>query len=137
MNNLNELIKKIQRLGISEGVEKGISNEQIKYCYTRFKQEIQTNHDKSLNLMKKDNNKVNFNDCVQFMHIKSGKFLEYKSKNKNLKTYIQLTNNMFPRTIFRFLPAFNYQSETSTNVFYDLTLQIACGDKKARREIYS
>ena len=37
MNNLNELIKKIQRLGISEGLEKGISNEQIKDCYTRFK----------------------------------------------------------------------------------------------------
>ena len=136
MNNLNELIKKIQRLGISEGVEKWISSEQIKDCYTRFKQEIQTNHDKSLNLMKKNNNKVNFNDRVQFMHIKSGKFLEYKSNNKNLKTYIQLTNNMSPRTIFRFLPAFNYQSETSTNVFFDLTIQIACGDKKARREKY-
>ena len=136
MNNLNELIKKIQRVGISEGIEKGISNEQLKDCYTRFKQEIQTNHDKSLNLMKKNNNKVNFNDCVQFMHLKSGKFLEYKSNNKNLKTYIQLTNNMSPRTIFRFLPAFNYQSETSTNVFFDLTIQIACGDKKARREKY-
>jgi hypothetical protein len=84
--------------------------------------------------MKKNNNKVNFNDCVQFMHIKSGKFLEYKSNNKNLKTYIQLTNNMSPRTIFRFMPAFNYQSETSTNVFFDLTIKIACGDKKARRE---
>ena len=46
MNNLNELIKKIQRVGISEGIEKGISNEQLKDCYTRFKQEIQTNHDK-------------------------------------------------------------------------------------------
>ena len=33
MNNLNELIKKIQRLGISEGVEKWISSEQIKDCY--------------------------------------------------------------------------------------------------------
>ena len=70
------------------------------------------------------------------MHIKSGKFLEHKSNNKNLKTYIQLTNNISPRTKFRFLPAFNYQSETSTSVFYDLTIQIACGDKKTRREKY-
>ena len=48
MNNLNKLIKRIQRLVISEGVEKGISTEQIKDCYTRFKQEVKANHDKSI-----------------------------------------------------------------------------------------
>ena len=128
MNNLRQMIKKIQR-NLNEA-----SEQQIIDYYKRFKQEIQTNHDKSINLMKPENNKLNYNDCVQFLHLKSGKFLEYKSNSKNLKTYIQLSNNMSQRTIFRFIPAFNYQSETSTNVFFYLAIQIACGDKKSIRE---
>ena len=134
MNNLNKIIKKIQKTGISEGLENGVNQQQIIDFYTRFKQEIQTNHDKSLKLMKGENNKVNYNDSVQFLHLKSGKFLEFKTNNKNLKTYIQLTNNMSQRTIFRFIPAFSYQSENSTNVFYNLAIRIACGDKAAKKE---
>ena len=134
MNNLNKIIKKIQKAGISESLENGVSQQQIIDFYTRFKQEIQTNHDKSLKLMKGENNKVNYNDSVQFLHLKSGKFLEFKTNNTNLKTYIQLTNNMSQRTIFRFIPAFSYQSETSTNVFYNLAIRIACGDKQAKKE---
>ena len=136
MNALNKIIKRIKKAGLSQGTENGVTNQQIIDSFIRFKQEIETNHDKSLKLMKKDNNKVNFNDCVQFMHLKSGKFLEYKLHNKNLKTYIQLSNNMSQRTLFRFVPAFNYQSETSTNVFFDLTIKIACGEKKTIREKY-
>ena len=75
MNALNKIIKKLKREGLRQDSDTGVTDQQIEESCLRFKQEIETNHDKSLKLMKKDNNKVNFNDCVQFMHLKSGKFL--------------------------------------------------------------
>ena len=134
LDELNKLIKTIKSSGISESSEFGVSKHQIIDTYIRFKQEIQTNHDKSLKLMKKENNTVNYNDCVLFLHLKSGKFLEYKYNNKNLKTYIQLSNNMSKRTLFRFLPAYDYQSETSTFCLFNLAIQIACGEKNAIKD---
>ena len=140
MDSLNKLIKNIKRVGISNKFEIGISEQQIKDSYIRFKQEIITNHEKSLSIMKKtDNNLVNYihyNECVQFLHLKSGKFLEYKYNNENFKTYIQLTNNMSKRTLFRFQGAYDYQSETSTFCFYNLAIKIACGEKKIKKEKY-
>ena len=88
----------------------------------------------SSKLNSKENNKVNFNDCVQFLHLRTGKFLSYRTYDEYLKTYIELTDNMSKNTIFRFTPAFVYQTENSTNVFFDLTIQIACGEKKTRNE---
>ena len=41
---------------------------------------------------------------------------------------------MSPNTIFRILHGFNYQSENSTNVFFNLGIKIACGDKTTNRE---
>ena len=111
-----------------------VNNFQIFDFYIKFRQEIFANLEKSSKLLKKWNNKVNFNDCVQFLHIKTGKFLCYKSYDGFLKTYIELTDNMSKNTIFRFTPTFNYQTENSTSVFYDLTIQIACGEKTIGKE---
>ena len=68
-----------------------INDPQILDFYIKFKQEIQANHEQSVKLMRKENNKVNFNDCVQFLHIKSGKFLSFKKHDEYLKTYVELT----------------------------------------------
>ena len=111
-----------------------IDNFQILDFYIKFKQEILANLEKSTKLMKTESNKVNFNDCVQFLHIKTGKFLSFKTYDEYLKTYVELTDNMSKNTIFRFTPAFVYQVENSTNVFFDLTIQIACGEKKTGNE---
>ena len=111
-----------------------INNFQILDFYVKFKQEIQANLKQSAKLMKTDNNKVNFNDCVQFLHIRTGKFLSYRTYDEYLKTYVELTDKMSKNTIFRFTPAYVYQVENSTNVFFDLTIQIACGDKKTGNE---
>ena len=132
MNDFKKLIKKIKNSGIFQKEE--ISKQQIIDNYKRFKQEIKTNHNKSIELMEQGNLKVNYNDCVLLMHLKSGKFLEYKLNNKNFKTYIQLTNHMSQRTLFRFVPAYEYQATTSTFCLYNLAIQIACGDKKAKKE---
>ena len=111
-----------------------VNNFQILDFYIKLKQEIQTNIKKSAKLMKKENNKVNFNDCVQFLHIRTGKFLSYKTYDEHLKSYVELTDNMSKNTIFRFTPAYAYQVENSTTVFFDLTIQIACGEKKTGNE---
>ena len=137
MDNLNQLIKKIKKKGFDEESENETINEKkLLDNYIKFKQEIQTNHDKSLKLMKKDNNIVNYYDCFQLMHLKSGNFLEYKRNNKDLKTYIQLSSSMSKRTLFRFIPSFEYQTENSTNVFFFLSVQIACGEKRNNKEKY-
>ena len=52
----------------------------------------------------------------------------------DLKIYIELSSKMSPNTIFRILHGFNYQSENSTNVFFNLGVKIACGDKTTNRE---
>ena len=140
MDSLNKLIKNIKTIGISKESELGVSEQQIKDSFIRFKQEIQTNHEKSINLMRKteDNavNYVHYNESVQFLHLKSGKFLEYKYNNENFKTYIQLTNNMSRRTLFRFQGAYDYQSETSIFCLYNLSIKIACGEKRVKKEKY-
>ena len=137
MDNLNKLIKKAQKTGIVDfdGNDE-VSKKQILDNYKKFIQEIQTNHDKSLKLMKKDNNRVNYYDCFQLMHLKSGNFLEYKRNKKDLMTYIQLSSSMSKRTLFRFIPSFEYQTENSTKVFFFLSVQIACGEKRNNREKY-
>ena len=137
MENLNKLIKKAKKTGISEYPENDeVSKKLILENYKKFIQEILTNHDKSLKLMKKDNNKVNYYDCFQLMHLKSGNFLEYKRNNKDLKTYIQLSTSMSKRTLFRFIPSFEYQTENTTNVFFYLSVQIAGGEKRNNKEKY-
>jgi len=101
--------------------------------YIKFKQEIQTNHEQTVNILKKKTF-VNFGDCVQFLHIASGKILKFKKNVDDLKIYIELSSKMSPNTIFRILHGFNYQSENSTNVFFNLGIKIACGDKTTNRE---
>ena len=78
MDALNKLIKKIKQAGISQILDNVITKQIIDDNYLRFRQEIQTNHEKSIKLMNNDNNTVHYNECVQFLHLKSGKFLEYK-----------------------------------------------------------
>ena len=104
-----------------------IDHQQINDTFLKFKQEIITNQKYSLELLKTKENYVNFNDCIQFMHIKSGKFLEYNQDPETLKIYICLTETPSDRTTFRFVPAFNYQGENSAKVMNDLILKIACG----------
>ena len=54
-----------------------VNNFQISDSFQKFKQEIEANIKKSAKSMNIESNKVNFNDCVQFLHIKTGKFLCY------------------------------------------------------------
>ena len=113
-----------------------INNQQIIDSYIKFKQELKSNHEQSVKFMRNDNNKVNFNDSVQFLHIKSGKFLSFKTHDEYLKTYIELSEKMSKNTIFRFISAFKYQEDNSTNVFFNMTIKISCGEKNTRNEKY-
>ena len=135
MSKFKNLIKSIKNEILMED-NPTISNAQIYDSFIKFKQEIQSNHEQSVKLMRKENNRVNFNDSVQFLHIKSGKFLSFKKHDQHLKTYVELTEKMSKNTIFRFTPAFKYQAENSTNVYFNLTIQIACGEKNTRNEKY-
>ena len=104
-----------------------LDRQQINDTFLKFKQEIYTNQKYSIKLLTSKKNYVNFDDCVQFMHIKSGKFLEYNQDPETLKIYICLTETPSERTTFRFVPAFNYQGVNSTRVMNNLVLKIACG----------
>ena len=90
-----------------------IDHQQIIDTYTKFKNEIYTNQQYSIKILTTKDNYVNFNDCIRFMHIKSGKFLEYKKNSESFKIHIQLTDTLSENTIFHFIPAFNYQGENS------------------------
>ena len=103
--------------------------------YIKFKQEILTNHEQSINMLEKKIC-VNFGDSVQFLHLASGKFLNFKKNSDDLKIYIKLSPKMSSNTIFRILNGFNYQSENSTKIFFNLGIKIACGDKNTNREKY-
>lgn len=126
------LIKRLKNEILMED-NPSINSSQIEDFFNKFKQEIQANHKESIKLM---NNKINFGDCVQFLHIRSGKFLSFKKHDEYLKTYIELTEKMSKNTIFRFTPAFQYQERNSTNVYFQLTLRIACGEKRTKNEKY-
>ena len=108
--------------------EKDIDHQQIIDTYIKFKQEIYTNQQYSIKLLTSKDNYVNFNDCVQFLHIKSGKFLEFKKNPETLRIYIRLTETLSENTIFRFIPAYPYQGENSAKVMINLILKIACGE---------
>ena len=127
LTKLRILKKKLKKEILME--DEDLDRQQIIDCYTKFKQEIETNQKYSIKLLTSKNNYVNFNDCVQFMHIKSGKFLEFKKHNESLKIYIELTETLSENTLFRFVPAYNYQSENSTKVMINLIMKIACGEK--------
>ena len=114
--------------------DKDIDKTPIIYCYNKFKQEIYTNQEYSIKILNSNEKYVNFNDSVQFMHIKSGKFLEFKKNNESLKIHIQLTDTLSENTIFRFIPAFNYQGENSARVMINLILKIGCGAKQTSTE---
>jgi len=126
------LIKRLKNEILMED-NPSINSSQIEDFFIKFKQEIEANHKESVKLM---NNKINFGDCVQFLHIRSGKFLSFKKHEEYLKTYIELTEKMSKNTIFRFTPAFQYQERNSTNVYFQLTLRIACGEKRTKNEKY-
>ena len=102
--------------------------QQITDLFTKFNQEIYTNQQYAIKLLTSKDNYVNFGDCIRFMHIKSGKFLEYKQDQETLKIYICLTETPSENSIFRFVPAFNYQGVNFPKVVNNLILKIACGD---------
>ena len=108
--------------------EMDIDRQQIIDTYIKFKQEIYTNQQYSIKILTTKDNYVNFNDCIRFMHIKSGKFLEYNKDPETLKIHICLTETPSENTIFRFVPAFNYQGVNSAKVMNNLILKIACGN---------
>ena len=109
-----------------------IDKQQIVLYYNKFKEEIVTNLENSIKILnsKGKDKYVNFNDCVQFMHIKSGKFLAFKKDSESLKIYIQLTDSLSENTIFRFIPAFHYQGENFAIVMINLIIKIACGERQ-------
>ena len=126
LNKLRNLRRQLKNEYIIDN-DMDIDHQQIIDTYTKFKNEIYTNQQYSIKLLTTIDNYVNFNDCVRFMHIKSGKFLEYKQDPETLKIYICLTDTPSENTIFRFIPAFNYQGENSAKVMNNLILKIACG----------
>lgn len=131
---IKNLIKKIEKEAKQNGEDKSIY-QQSADIFIKFKQEIQTNHEQATAILKKKTF-VNFGDCVQFLHIASGKFLKFKKNNDDLKIYIELSPKMSSNTVFRICHGYNYQSENSTNVFFNLGIKIACGDKPTNREKY-
>ena len=133
LQKMRKALKTIKQDILNHGHNDRNTYQQSTDTYIKFKQEIQTNHEQTVNILKKKTF-VNFGDCVQFLHISSGKILKFKKNVDDLKIYIELSSKMSPNTIFRILHGFNYQSENSTNVFFNLGVKIACGDKTTNRE---
>ena len=132
MSKLKTLKKRIKKEIITDDLD--IDKGQINHYYSKFKQEMYSNTENAIKILNSKDKYVNFNDSVQFMHIKSGKFLEFKKNTENLKIHIRLTDSLSENTIFHFVPAFNYQGENSANVMINLILKIACGEKQFSTE---
>ena len=111
-----------------------IRRQQINMYYEKFKQEIYSNQEYAIKTLTSKEKFVNYNDSVQFMHIKSGKILEFKKNNESLKIHIQLSDTFSENTIFHFIPAFNYQGENSAKVMINVVVKIACGEKQFSTE---
>ena len=135
LQKIKNLIKKIEKDIRMIGQEDKTIYQQSTDIFIKFKQEIQTNHELATSILKKKTF-VNFGDTVQFLHIASGKFLKFKKNADDLKIYIELSPKMSSNTVFRICHGYNYQSENSTNVFLNLGIKIACGDKPTNREKY-
>ena len=135
MTKLRAYIKKLKkRILIDDNLEFDKKPRQQIDFFEKFKQELDTNQEYSIKILNSKDKYVNFNDSVQFMHIKSGKFLEFKKIIGSLRIHIQLTDTLSHNTIFRFIPAFNYQGENSAKVMINLILKIACGEKQVSTE---
>ena len=133
MSKLRALKKKLKKeILVDDDLD--IDRQQIINSYSKFKQEIFSNQEFAIKILNSKDKFVNFNDSVQFMHIKSGKFLEYKKNSESFKIHIQLTDTLSENTIFHFIPAFNYQGENSAKVMINLILKIACGEKQFSQE---
>jgi hypothetical protein len=114
---------------------KDINYNHSKDLFAKYKQEILTNHENFLKTITK-RSPINFEDNVHLVHLATGKFLKFKKNPEDLKIYLKLSKQPCRHTVFRIKPGFNYQTEYSTNVFYNLTINIACGDKITNREMY-
>ena len=102
--------------------------------FSKFKQESSSNNENfKINLEKKT--PINFDDNIQFLHMQSGKFLKFKKKTDDTEIYLYLSKEPSNDTIFRIRPAFSYQIENATNLFYHLSICIACGNKASSHEM--
>ncbi len=102
--------------------------------FSKFKQESSSNNENfKMNLEKKT--PINFDDNIQFLHMQSGKFLKFKKKSDDKENYLYLSKEPSNDTIFRIRPAFSYQIENATNLFYHLSICIACGNKASTHEM--
>ena len=72
LNKLRNLRRQLKNEYIIDN-DMDIDHQQIIDTYTKFKNEIYTNQQYSIKLLTTIDNYVNFNDCVRFVHIKSGK----------------------------------------------------------------
>lgn len=131
---LKKCIKNISKSKKEEQM-KEINYNNSKDLFAKYKQEILTNHENFLKTITK-RSPLNFDDSVHLVHISTGKFLKFKKNPEDLKIYLKLSKQPCKHTVFRIKPGFNYQTEFSTNVFYNLTINIACGDKITNREMY-
>ena len=102
--------------------------------FSKFKQESLSNNENSKVIL---NNKIpiNFDDNVLFLHMQSGKFLNFKKKKQDSEVFLYLSSEPSTNTIFRIRPAFSYQIENATNLFFHLSICIACGNKASTHEM--
>ena len=102
--------------------------------FSKFKQESLSNNENfKFNLENKS--PINFDDSIQFLHMQSGKFLKFTKKNEDTEVHLYLSNEPSTDTIFRIRPAFSYQIENATNLFFNLSISIACGNKSSVHEM--
>jgi hypothetical protein len=127
--------KNVKQLKKEETSAENVYIDKQTDIYMKYKQEILSNHEHFTNLIGKKM-LINFDDNVQLLHMQTGKFLKYKKNRYNLKHFLVLSSQPCSHTIFRIKPGFMYQTESSTNIYYNLSINLACGDKKSNREIY-
>jgi hypothetical protein len=106
-----------------------------KSLYIKYKREIQNNH-YLYNQLLSTRKIIDSEDCVQLIHLSTGKFVMYKEDPVSLKTYLTLTNENSKRTNFRIKLGFNYQSENSTKVYSNTSICLVCGDNPNGKQIY-
>ena len=70
-----------------------------------------------------------------FFTLQPGKFLKFTKKNEDTEINLYLSNEPSTYTIFRIRPAFSYQIENATNLFFHLSISIACGNKSSTHEM--
>ena len=131
---LQKITDKLKSIRLVKDLNEFDFNEQ-KDVYMKYKQEMKSNHENFRQLIN-SRKKIDSEDCVQLIHLATGKYVMFKEDPKSLKIYLALTEENSRRTNFRIKLGFNYQSENSTRVFSNTSICLICGDNPNGKQIY-